>query len=72
MKQFNLTQHLLQQRQRTLIALIRLAEHGLPGLRKNIVVSKLLHLRSFISIPISCFRRRGILHDIIQVADRML
>ena len=63
---------LLQQRQRALVALVRLTEHGLSRLCDNIVVGILYHLRSNIRIPDGRFRRRGILYDVIQVADRML
>ena len=63
---------LLQQRQRTLIALVRLTEHGLARLRKNVVVRVLHHLRGNIRIPYRRLRRCSVLHDIVQIADRVL
>lgn len=63
---------LLQQRQYTLIGLIRLCQHSLTGLSQDVVVGILHHLGSHIGVTDLALGCGGVLYYIVQVVDGML
>ena len=69
---FIFSKYLSKQGHNALIRLICLRQHRLSGLCKNIVIGEFNHLSRHIGITDSGLSSGGILHDIIQIANRVL